>query len=540
MKGFHAVTLPRVLSMAALCLSLYLMTTVYRSYSPTWDEPAHIGNGMAWITAPRHMIDPVDPPLPRVAVAVGPWLMGARFQTSDEPYASGNQILASTSSYRNVLLAARLAILPFYLFTVWLVWYMSRRWLGEWPAFVAVALLAFCPPVLAHSAIATTDVAFMAAYVLTLFSLWLVTQTASWRNCILAGVAIGLACSSKLAGIPFTLLSVVVLLLFGFLKGLKLPRLSRVAVIPVVAALTIWAAYRFQVGPMATSVESREGVARVARHTGFLQPAILGAVDHVPAYQFLQGILVARRFTHHPPTAYLFGQEFTKGRAYFFVVMLLTKTPIPFLLLGGCGLVVLVWQVFRGRDPFAIVPLTGILVPLAVTTFSHVYLGVRHVLSIYPFLAIAAGLYVSVFWQRARLPAWAKAMLVSGLLAWAAVDCIRAAPDLLPWYNEVFSPWAAYIHVDSDYDWGQDLGRLPAELRSLHAENVSLIYSGSADPNQFGMTSWHALAPGDQATGWVAVSEKFLRSTPDKFLWLDHAKQVGTAGKTIRIYYVTP
>jgi hypothetical protein len=87
---------------------------------------------------------------------------------------------------------------------------------------------------------------------------------------------------------------------------------------------------------------------------------------------------------------YLFGKFNENGFWYFFPVVLAIKTPIGFLVLGSAGLVLILWP-FRS-NPWQL-HLTA-LFPMAILLFcmaAKINLGVRHILAIYPLLALVAG-----------------------------------------------------------------------------------------------------------------------------------------------------
>ena len=56
------------------------------------------------------------------------------------------------------------------------------------------------------------------------------------------------------------------------------------------------------------------------------------------------------------------------------------------------------------------------------------------------------------------------ALVVALLLAWLAVDFVRAYDRYLAFYNELVGDRGYFISVDSNLDWGQDLKRIRAYL----------------------------------------------------------------------------
>jgi hypothetical protein len=218
--------------------------------------------------------------------------------------------------------------------------------------------------------------------------------------------------------------------------------------------------------------------------------------------------------------------------------MLLAKTPISLLILGFAGLWLGLQRLAARADGFVIVPLAGFFVPMLVATASHVHLGIRHVLVAYAFLAMLGALAVQRLWVARKVSTVVRKGTLSFLIAWNVLACVLATPDFLAWYNEAANPWATLIHVDSDYDWGQDLGRLSKTLRSLPVNRLWISYSGAVELNQFQLPPWEPLPAGVPERGWIAISETNLRTQPQAFAWLAAYKPVAVAGKTIRIYHI--
>src|SRR2546430_13379641 len=166
---------------------------------------------------------------------------------------------------------------------------------------------------------------------------------------------------------------------------------------------------------------------------------------------------------------------------------------------------------FRSLAPAVLV----ILMLTFASAFSRINIGIRHVLVLYPFLALGAA-YVAVRAWRA-LAAWrARAagrnrrlavVPVAGLLAlllWQLSTLWTAYPDYLPYFNEaVLHPQR--VLVDSDLDWGQDLRRLELRAQQLRIGHLSLAYRGTAGLSREPLPPVVNLAARPPASGWGAV-----------------------------------
>jgi hypothetical protein len=69
----------------------------------------------------------MHPPLARVAVALGPFLAGIRWNPQLGMWAGGNAILAARNQYLHNLALARAGVLPFFVICAFLTSFWLRR-----------------------------------------------------------------------------------------------------------------------------------------------------------------------------------------------------------------------------------------------------------------------------------------------------------------------------------------------------------------------------------------------------------------------------
>ena len=135
------------------------IAATYRTVAQTSDETPNIACGMQYLDLGRYTYGAFHPPLARIAVAMGPYLYGARSQQLADRWQEGNAVLNSAKRYGKALTLARVGILPFFVLGCTCVWLWGRRLLGEWGALAPVFLFTNIPPVLAHAGVATADMA---------------------------------------------------------------------------------------------------------------------------------------------------------------------------------------------------------------------------------------------------------------------------------------------------------------------------------------------------------------------------------------------
>src|SRR5262249_55715397 len=156
---------------------------------------------------------------------------------------------------------------------------------------------------------------------------------------------------------------------------------------------------------------------------------------------------------------YLLGRITQDGFPLFFPVALLVKSPLPFIALAVWGLrAVLRDADARSERQRRLVPALVALTILVSVLPSRINIGVRHVLPIYPLMAVYVGPGLVALWRSAR-PRLGRALAVA-LAAWQLAIPVFAAPDYLPWFNALAGRHPENVLLDSDLDWGQDLFRL--------------------------------------------------------------------------------
>ena len=518
----------RTVTALVACVATIAVVSTYPVFNQTFDEPAHLAAGMEWLSRGVYLYEAQHPPLPRVAAAIGPYLGGARSLGKAEFYEEGRAILGEGAHYRRMLFLARLGMLPFF----WLVLAVCALWgariAGPPAAALATLFAATNPNLLAHTAIAGTDMAPAACVAAALFAWMRWREDPSPHRAILLGVGMGLATVAKFSALVF----LAPMLVLGEALRLLVPRRTPATVdragVPwrhvsigiAAAALVVWGFYRFDVGTI-----WRHGVA-------------------VPAPELFRGIKPFLKHATEGHPAFLLGRRSDTGWWYYYLVALAVKSPLPLLTLAVVGAVA---SVRASRDDerwTALVPLVGVVGVLAVGMKSHVDLGIRLILSVYPFLAVLAARGTLFAWRGAgtRASVMVRRVAVALLLATTIAIPVSAWPDYLAYFNPVAGARPERVLVDSNLDWGQDLYRLADTVRARHIDSVRVHYFGSANLRAVGLPNARHLARNERATGWIAASETFLAGiwADTALAWLARRTPVARIGPSMRLYYIPP
>jgi len=523
----------RALALALILLASARIVSTYGVFSHTSDEPAHVACGIEWLANGVYTWEPQHPPLARVAVALGPYLIGARPANTPrvDIYSmttEGVAILFRGNHYDETVTLARLGVLPFFWIACLVVYWWGLRYYGAAVAVVALFLFSFVPPVLAHAGLATTDMpltAFLSAAFLS-GAIWI--SRPSWRNGALFGACTGLAMISKFSTLVYFPAAIAAALVCFYL--IERPRLSDLVAaarraLPsfglavFTACVLIWAIYRFSFGPTSFGIR-------------------------LPAPELYAGVQQVMKHNAEGHPSYLLGQIMRNGVWYYFPLLLSIKTPIGFLLLLGFGLTLALRKF--GRDRQAWLSLAYSAGILLVALFSHINIGVRHVLPIYTGFALLTAIGIVYLLEAARNMKWITAAVGIPIL-WFAGASLLCHPDYLPYFNEFAGDHPENIVVDSDLDWGQDMKRLAKRLNQAHADSVAMIpFLRELPQGAFGLppmqTRIDALNP---FPGWNAVSLTLLKENrlglskhPEYTPWPDRVTAPGErVGKGILLWY---
>lgn len=530
----HRLTTPYA-AIALALLACLLAASTYHVFGHTWDEPEHIAAGMVLLERGAYVYDDQHPPLARLAAALGPHLAGARLpaQLPVDGDTAGNDVLYhSAARYDTLLTLARLGMLPFLVVLVLATWLWARRWLGGATATLAALWVVTTPALLGHAAVAAIDVPVSGLIVLSLYLFLRWLEEPSSGRAAGFGLASGLAVATKLSAVPFIGVCVAALAAARVLALASPPRRWR------------WRE-RLRGGALAALVAAGIAIAVYGPHlVEFPNPLLpqlrvpLGVRGMAEAFAG-----VAFHNAHGHPS-FLLGEDRQFGWWYFYLVALAVKTPLPLLLAGLGGLGLMLVRGARARDVALMAPALCFVAILGfASAYSHINIGVRHVLVLYPLLAIGAAWAVTEAWRAAtaaalstRARAAARAALIA-VVAWQS-GTLLAWPDYLAYFNPLAGGHPERILVDSDLDWGQDLRRLSRELARRRVAALYLGYSGSADLALEHLPPFQLLPRDTPVTGWIAIDMLTLKDNRPHYDWLQDYTPVTRVGRSIDLYRI--
>jgi hypothetical protein len=414
----------------------------------------------------------------------------------------GGRIFLFANNADRLLFAARVAMTVFPLLLALIVFLATREMFDAGPAFVALALMVFEPNILAHGPLVTNDVAIACWLFAGVYAFWrYVANPNVWRLAV-CGIAGGLTMASKHSGIilfPILFLLAMVELLIPVGTGggsdspqdrparssrqVALQLLLALIVVGAISMAVLWSFYGFRYSarpagwPPSPALASSLGAVR----SRFAATALaMAARAHLLPEAFLEGFAFFYATASRP--TYLLGRLYSHGVWFYFPLAFLIKSTLGFL--GLLALAPLAWMLgARERRRETLWMLIPTAVFLAVSMTSNLNIGLRHILPIYPFLAVLAA---AGAWRLAKTHrAWG--IIVGGLVLIHAVSSLRAFPNYLPYSNEFWGgPAKTYrVLTDSNVDWGQGLPAVKRYLQTHDSTPCWLAYFGTVDPGHY-------------------------------------------------------
>lgn len=533
----------------------------YANTAQAFDEPCHVAAGIEFLDKKTYSLDPVHPPLSRIAIALPLYIVGERYPqlSPDDPQSYnynvvGNHILYDSGHLRRNLALARLGVLPFFILGAIVVFLWTLRLAGERSAILAVFFYTTTPTILAFSSIAYTDIVAASTQLAALFAFSFCLERPTRSRTLWLGFAFGLALMAKLTTVLFLPAAGICMCVVWFAKTRAarhdlLVRAGHVSAAIAIAVLILWGGYRFSVKPIQQVTGITPSSMPSFQHfPGAARPLLRRVVldnPKLPAPELLDGVSRAWILNNIGSASYLLGRFKVGGWWYFYLCALALKLPLPLLIAFALGAV---WLIKERRKFARLLPLAALLGILLITLHVSYQVGLRHVLVCVPLIVIitATGLQPWTDKLSWRTP---TSLVLLILIALQIAESASSQRNLLAYFNELAGkdPGQA-LSLGCDFDCGQDLYALAYELQSRNVSRVTLAVWTSADIDRSSLPA-HAVPNSDgKADGWIAVSSRafqvgdFLHQSlpPHSFDWLRSYSPVADVGKTIKLYYIDP
>lgn len=521
---------------AALCaVFAALAWSAIERKSATTDEPSH--TAIAWLMLWQHdfRVSPDVPPLWEDWIGLGIGKDGMHIDASAPAYRTlqlrrqmsawsdaamyhtGNDGVWLVNQGRKMALVVGVALAAL---IGWWAWKLG----GLIPAVAATFLYCFDPNFLGHAPLVKNDVASGLVYGAVSYALWKAINQLTWRNGAAIAILTAAAVAVKFSGV---LLAPVIVLVLGWralcgeswmILGKAITCRARKCGAVVLVCLAcgvatyvgLWTAYdfRFNAGPDGMQLDMTLAANRLrtvqlrqrlnrdptdAEVLAWKAPLLTRAVLFADTHRLLPqawavGFVHTQIEDQGRRQGYMFGENYTGGKWYYFLLAGVFKSPLSTLAAALIALIVGAKALPKVlREPSARRAAVALIVPAAVyaaaTMTADINIGLRHAFPIYPFVFIAMGLAIG------RICASRIGTLVAATLAvLLVVETVSAFPNYVAFFNVVARPHRLYLLSDSNFDWGQDMPLL-AQWQKNHPD-VTLYMDcfGRCDPAAYGIT----------------------------------------------------
>lgn len=489
------------------------------------DEVPHIGAGLAILARGDFRMNPEHPPLVKVLAALPVYLfarpdlkvhfgdgkiLGSWLDSSQNEYGY-HLLFRGGQEPRRILAYARIVPVLIGLLGGVFAYLWGRELSGHAAggALSAFLLLTY-PEYTGHGRLLTFDVpTLVACAAVAWFGLrwW---RRPDWRRTLAVAAVVAIGSQVKLPVTVFSgfLVVTLALLSLGRPAGRRMRHLGRVCLLSLALAAGYVAASWTGAGFRFTHYDPKDPPEEM---TSYVKP------DPAPAGVKAHLINAALRYRLLPETAvasinhagsfegrlmYLFGGLSRKGWYYYFLVTILTKTPLlmlaGFAAAGGAAL----WRVPRlcrtraGRWRLERALLLGLPFALlfALYCWSRPNIGHRQILFVYFPLCVLLGVAASRLLERCGS---SGRLIVGGLVTAQLLIFAMAWPHYETWFNEMIrTPYRGSRYVmDSNIDWGTDLPLAMKTLRELEIDEVNYAAFGLNRPESYGLEKYRWLLP---------------------------------------------
>lgn len=499
--------------------------------SPTVDEPSHIFAGYAYITQWNLKINIEHPIFIKLLSAIPLKFLNPKVssenETLDENYNPlYTQGLAQRFFYENrennlnykMLFLSRLMIVLLGLLLGFYVYKFASLLFGVKAGLLALFLYSFCPNILAHSRLVTTDLGLACFGFIFIYYLYRYKKESKNLFLILSAFFLGLTLVSKYSAVLFF---PSLLLLFlpnkkGENKKFYLKTFISIICICLIALFIIHLTYGFEkpnfsyIVPLPQSYS--EGLQMVAGHSQAGHPTFLAGMHSLYAWH------------------------------YYILIAFLLKTPITTIIFFLASIIFFLAGLIKKRNMekelFLILPILVFFIFFSF--FTKKVLGLRYILPVYPFIFILGGNLINL---KSRI----FKIIILVLSIFYIISSIAIYPHYLAYFNEAVAGKGDKYLIDSNLDWAQNHFLVEKYLQNPE-NNVSDLKMNLFYYFQFSNYNLppHENIPCRPVNGTLIISTTMLQglfeyNLPHEqncYSWLRKYKPIDKIGKSIFVYKI--
>ncbi|MBI3190751.1 glycosyltransferase family 39 protein [archaeon] len=455
---------------------------------------------------------------------------------NDRPFDMTNIIGVYGIDYYLFLTRLPIAIMSLILGIFIFVW--ARKLYGDKAAIFSLILFCFEPTIIAHSAVATTDMTAATFVFIAMYFFWRFYERRTNYNGVVAGIFLGLALLTK-----FTALLLLPIVLFLFLYKFRPIRknIKLIVLYFALAFVVVWGFYGFQVDTINNTVHSIDKSQDFINKTfGDAEKTVINSVINTPlpaaSYFTAFGYNIYHSYEGHG--AYLFGQYSEHGWLYYYILAFAIKATIPLIIFIFIFLAFMLARKMKfdlSKEIFVLVPIIIFFVVLSALKLN---IGLRHLLPVYPFLFVILGKLFQVKFKKAKRRIFNAIVIL--LVVWSIAEAMLILPYNMSYFNEFVGPRNGYLYLsDPDVDWGQWLKYLSTYTND---KNITEFYTTPPLPEVFTNQYIHNY----QKAGCIPKNGIYAMSVSSVILynrecyrWLRNYSYYDMIGYSVLIYNVT-
>jgi hypothetical protein len=449
----------------------------------------------------------------------------------------------------------------------------SKEHLGFETACLTTALFALNPNVLAHSALATTDIAPACFNIVSFYYFAKFMEDKNTLSSLKAGAGLGLALLSKVTSLYLVPLYIIVFIYdcvrqrreksdgrqMGFSGLFRVVGLFALAL--SAATLTLNGGYLFKditwdftAPPQVTTTGESKALLPGLTDLGFRFPL---PVPYLVQYAMQDNHLKGHDTYLNGAVVLAPGMDF---RVEYWLATIGLKSPEGTIALAFIAASYYLLMFARRGAVSGAYPARvrgylalNLLVALAFMLFIRVLIGVRLILFAFPFAYLLLGEPLKYMLSKGR----AARAVTYALVALSLAPALTSNPNYISYFNYIGGgPENGYRYLsDSNVDWGQDLPALKEWMVGHGVEEINLAYFGRAKIEEHGIR--YVSLPNNQkhiptqrpaekgcgpVAGILAISVNSYTGqydNPQCYEWLRHMRPAGYAGYSILIFNVT-
>ena len=513
----------------------FLLITVFafmcyssqKGKSVTVDEFSHFPSGVYNLLTLDWRMDQESPPLIKCLPAVSsiitqPEMNPDLFKKEPNTWNFGYHFMyANQNHYKDIFRYGRCVIIAIGCLLGWLLYRFGTEFYGARGGLFPLFLYVFNPNIIAHARLTTIDIGASCMIFLSIYCFWKYLNKRDTASMIIAGIALGLAQLSKFTALLLYPVMIIIVCMIAATRRISTDEngsnceklffvtdLGRLFVLFLVSLLVINAGYCFS------------GTFTPAYDYHFLSESlkkimpVLWANFPIPLpYDYIMGFdsqLAISAGDNPFYASYLMGEHSLDGWWYYYIIAFAVKNPLSLLLILVISMVFWMRGGYKRPEDILCVWIPIISFFFYFSFFTHIPIGVRFLLPLFPLLFLAAGTIVHARFMKYK--AW-KTIIIILAIAYV-IPALATYPNYLSYFNVIAGgpdqghKWL----IDSNLDWGQDLPGLKQYMEENDMDTIRLGYFGRVDPEIYGID--YTLPGSKLEHGVYAISINFLVGRP--------------------------